>query len=185
MNLRGVAKQAQASAAFQFSPNFGAFFKGEVRRIPILRCWMNCSGLDSSPIHSVPLLCHVGKTIGDTRGGPGMRRRGLGAACVVLLLLGVGVLVVGAGFAKDDDAVAKCSEATLHGTYLVAHNGFEIQGNDKVPFAVAGYEVYDGSGKVNGVYTVNSNGQVFPFKPKGSYTVNPNCTGSNALKTDG
>jgi hypothetical protein len=104
---------------------------------------------------------------------------------VVLLLLGVGVLIVGAGFAKDDDAVAKCSEATLHGTYLVAHNGFEIQGNDKVPFAVAGYEVYDGSGKVNGVYTVNSNGQVFPFKPKGSYTVNPNCTGSNALKTDG
>ena len=43
-----------------------------------------------------------------------MRRRGLWAACVVLLV-GVGVLLVGTGFAKDENANdknaagAKCS----------------------------------------------------------------------------
>ena len=39
----------------------------ELRRIPILRGWMNSSGQDSSPIHSGLLQCRVGKTIGDTR----------------------------------------------------------------------------------------------------------------------
>ena len=57
-----------------------------------------------------------------------MRRRGLWAACVVLLA-GMGVLAAG-GFAKDDNTVAKCSEATLHGTYLYADHGFDITGDD-------------------------------------------------------
>jgi hypothetical protein len=117
-----------------------------------------------------------------------MNRRGLWAACVVLILLvGAGVLTVGAGYAKDeDDAGAKCSEATLHGTYLVAHDGFDISGNEKVPFAVAGQEVYDGNGKVDAVYTGNFGGMVDRrFEAQGTYTVNPNCTGANTLKTDG
>jgi hypothetical protein len=45
-----------------------------------------------------------------------MKRRGLLAACVVLILLvGAGVLTVGAGYAKDEDAGEKCSEATMKG----------------------------------------------------------------------
>jgi hypothetical protein len=55
----------------------------------------------------------------------------------------VGVLAVGTEFAKDENAKdeddgAKCSEATLHGMYLVAQNG-EFTGSQG-PFAVAGYE---------------------------------------------
>src|SRR5215211_8430178 len=98
------------------------------------------SGLcrNSSPIHSGLLQCPVGKTIGDAR-RTRVRRRGLWAAYVVLLL-GVGVLVVGigAGFAKDEDTAGakKCSEATLEGTYLFAFDGVEIKGNDdQAPFA--------------------------------------------------
>src|SRR5687767_10764712 len=77
-----------------------------------------CSSQDSSPIHSGLLQCLVGKTIGDAR-RTRVRRRGLWAACVALLL-GVGVLLVGIGTGsakdegdKDEDAGAKCSEATL------------------------------------------------------------------------
>src|SRR5919112_6186996 len=85
-----------------------------------------------------------------------MNRKGLWAACVVLILLLVGagaLTTVGAGYAKDEDtARAKCSEATLEGTYLFAFDGVEIKGNnDRAPFAIAGYAVFDGNGKEESV----------------------------------
>jgi hypothetical protein len=44
---------------------------------------------------------------------------------VAVLMLGV--LAAGAGYANiSEDAGAKCSEATLHGRYLFAFNGFNI-----------------------------------------------------------
>jgi hypothetical protein len=130
----------------------------------------------------------------DTRGGglERMNRRGLWAAGVVLILLvvGAGVLSVGTGYAKDEnakdgDAGAKCSEATLDGTYLFAYDGFEIKGNEKVPFASAGYEVYDGNGNVKGVASTNVNGKVTRNEPfSGTYTVKADCTGTSTY-TDG
>ena len=115
-----------------------------------------------------------------------MNRRGLWAACVVLILLGVGagVLTGGKGYSKDEkaqygDAGAKCSEATLHGTYLFAQNGVEIKGNDQRPFALAGYDVFDGNGEVRGVSSGNFGGEVFRKEPfTGTYTVKANCTGT-------
>jgi hypothetical protein len=90
-----------------------------------------------------------------------MRRRGLWVACVVLLV-GVGVLAVGAGYANDEGAAgAKCSEATLHGRYLLAYDGFEIEGPDQGPFAVAGHAVFDGNGNVDQVFSSNFNGKFF------------------------
>jgi hypothetical protein len=110
-----------------------------------------------------------------------MQRRGLWAAGVVLLLvIGiVAVLAVGTGFAKDEDNGAKCSEATLRGTYLFAVDGFDIKENDRVPFAVAGYEVYDGNGKREGVASGNVLGEVFRNERfSGTYTVEADCTGT-------
>src|ERR671910_3236507 len=51
----------------------------ELRRIPILRGWMNSSGQDSSPIHSGLLLCLVGKTIGDMRRTRDETKRAMGS----------------------------------------------------------------------------------------------------------
>jgi hypothetical protein len=91
-----------------------------------------------------------------------MKPRGLWAACVLLLAVGfVGVLAIGAGNAKEENASgAKCSEATLHGTYLFAYDGFVIKDNEKVPFASSGYEVFDGNGHVKGVTSTNVNGKI-------------------------
>jgi hypothetical protein len=113
-----------------------------------------------------------------------MNRTGLGAACVVLILLLVGagaLTTVGAGYAKDEDTSrAKCSEATLHGTYPFAFDGVEITGdNEQVPFAIAGYAVFDGNGKEKGVASSNFNGKVTRNESvSGTYTVKGDCTGT-------
>jgi hypothetical protein len=122
-----------------------------------------------------------------------MKRSGIWAAGVVLVLLvvGAGVLAGRAGYAEDngdngdENAVAKCSEATLRGRYLFAYDGVEIGGNNQIPFAVAGSEVRDGKGNIKGVASGNFGGEVFRNEPfSGTYTVNADCTGTNTF-TDG
>jgi hypothetical protein len=107
-------------------------------------------------------------------------KRYVAALLMVLGVLGVvGVWAVGAGYAKDENAAsgAKCSEATLDGTYLFAEDGFFLTDNDQVPFALAGYQVYNGNGKVRGVQSGNFGGDVFRKEPfTGTYTVKADCT---------
>src|SRR5688572_10909947 len=113
--------------------------------------------------------------------------RYLAALLVVLALVGLlGVLALGTGFANDEKATgAKCSEATLHGTYLFAQNGVEIKGNDQRPFAIAGHDVFDGNGEVKGLASGNFNGQTFRNESgSGTYSVKANCTGTFTF-TDG
>ena len=113
-----------------------------------------------------------------------MNRRGLWAGGVALILLVVGaaalLTTVGAGYAKDENASrAKCSRATLEGTYLFAQNGVEIKGDEQRPFAFAGYDVFDGNGEVKGVDSGNFNGEVFRNERfTGTYSVKANCTGT-------
>ena len=113
-----------------------------------------------------------------------MNRRGLWAAGVVLILLvvvGAGVLTVGKGHAQNENASsrAKCSEATLDGTYLFAYDGVEIKGDAQVPFAYAGYDVYDGNGKVKDVFSANINGKITRNETdSGTYSVKGDCTGT-------
>ena len=118
-----------------------------------------------------------------------MKRKGLWAGGVALILLVVGaaaLTTVGAGYAKDENASsrAKCSKATLKGTYLFAFNGVELKGNsDQRPFAIAGYDVFDGNGEVKGVDSGNFNGEVFRNdRFSGTYTVKANCTGTVAYR---
>jgi hypothetical protein len=107
-------------------------------------------------------------------------KRYLAALLVVVGVVGllVGVLAAGRGFAEDENASrAKCSDATLHGTYLFAQDGVEIKGNDQVPFALAGYEFFDGNGHVNTVFSGNLNGEIIRNETlSGTYSVKADCT---------
>jgi hypothetical protein len=104
---------------------------------------------------------------------------------VVLLLGVVGVLAVEAGYAQDEAAGAKCSKATLDGRYLFAEEGVILTGNDQVPFALAGYQEYNGNGKVEGVQSGNFGGEVVRNERfAGTYTVKANCT-ATVTYTDG
>jgi hypothetical protein len=108
-------------------------------------------------------------------------KRYLAALFVVLGVVGlVGVLAVGRGSADEEKAAgAKCSEATLLGTYLFAQNGVEIKGDEQRPFAIAGYDVFDGQGEVKGLASGNFNGKITRKEPlPGTYSVKANCTGT-------
>jgi hypothetical protein len=98
-----------------------------------------------------------------------MNRKGLWAGGVALILLVVGaaaLTTVGAGYAKDENASgAKCSVATLHGTYVFAQNGVQIKGTDQRPFAIAGYDVFNGNGEVKGHASANFNGKITRNEP--------------------
>ena len=115
-------------------------------------------------------------------------RRILSLVVVALVMVAMVLVVAMPALtdAKDENAAgAKCSEATLDGTYLFAYDGFVIKGNEKVPFASSGYEVYDGNGHVKGVATTNENGKVTRKEPfSGTYTVKADCTGTSTY-TDG
>src|SRR5215218_8695620 len=110
-------------------------------------------------------------TWGPTKqGGTELMKRYVAALLVVLGVVGlVGVLAGGAGYAEDNGdengdenaSRAKCSEATLDGTYLFAHDGVVISGKDQGPFTIAGYEQFDGNGKVKAVISANFNGMLF------------------------
>ena len=116
-------------------------------------------------------------------------KRYVAALLVVLGLVGVaGVLAaVGTGFAKNENAAgAKCSKATLDGQYLFAQDGVQIKGGDQVPFAIAGYEQFDGNGKVKVVASANFNGGVARNVVfTGTYTVKANCTGTTTANIPG
>ena len=117
-----------------------------------------------------------------------MKRSGIWAAGVVLVLLvvGAGVLAGGAGYAEDngdngdENAMAKCSKDTLQGTYLFAHDGVVTEGPGKGPFAQAGYDVFDGNGKVDTVFSANFPGKIYHMEhaPTSTYTVKADCTGT-------
>ncbi len=110
------------------------------------------------------------------------------AALLVVLLVGVvGVLAIEAGYAKDENedenAEARCSEATLEGRYLYAFDGHITKGKDRGPFAVAGYQVFDGNGKSKGVSSFSVNGKITENEPFSStYKVKADCTGTQVVE---
>jgi hypothetical protein len=125
--------------------------------------------------------------VGATQRGLREKRRLRMKRSIVVLTVAtlmLGVLAVGAGYAKDDDAgAAKCSEATLHGRYVFAFDGVEINGKNQVPFAVAGYEVFNGNGHARGVSSFSVNGKITSMEPfSATYTVKADCTGTTTVE---
>ncbi len=83
--------------------------------------------------------------------------------------------------AKADDK--GCSNATLRGTYAYTSTGSiaappEIAG----PIAEVGTQVFDGQGGTTATATISANGNMQPLTIVGTYTVNPDCTGTAALQ---
>jgi len=83
--------------------------------------------------------------------------------------------------AKADDK--GCSNATLQGTFAYTSTGFitappAIAG----PFAETGKQTFDGRGGTTAAVTLSQNGNILPVTITGTYTVNPDCTGTMTLQ---
>jgi hypothetical protein len=108
-------------------------------------------------------------------------RKNLG---VFALLLPLAMAVAGTANAAEV-AAAKCSAATLQGTYLYSYTGSVVSEKDRGPFAYAGHEVYDGRGHVSGVSTSSTNGKIVRrARSTGTYKVFADCSGTLTY-TDG
>jgi hypothetical protein len=95
-------------------------------------------------------------------------------AAVTALALGL------APAAKADDK--GCSNATLIGTFGFTSSGF-ITAPPAVagPFAGVGTQAFDGNGTTTATATQSQNGNIRQVTITGTYTVNPDCTGTLTL----
>jgi hypothetical protein len=72
-----------------------------------------------------------------------------------------------------------CSNSTLNGTFGFSFSGAAVIGRfEGKPGAVVGLMTFDGQGHVTAVVTANANGTVLRRDTQGTYSVNPDCTGS-------
>jgi len=72
-----------------------------------------------------------------------------------------------------------CSNATFNGTFFYFLNGTVTSGGQSVPYAEFGKFVVDGMGHFSGgPDSASTNGQQTIFSANGTYTVQPNCSGS-------
>jgi hypothetical protein len=90
------------------------------------------------------------------------------------------VTALALGVAPTANAHEKgCSNATLKGTFAHNGTGFITAPADQAgPFAHVGTETFDGNGGFTGNGTVSVNGNIVPVTETGTYTVNPDCTGT-------
>jgi hypothetical protein len=96
------------------------------------------------------------------------------------MLLALGLLIGGAGHPKPAASDNPCSLKTLKGTYLYHCAGVRLE-NDDPPahFAFAGKDQYHGDGAMSGVYSFTDKTNILHHVSyTGTYTVNPDCTGS-------
>lgn len=78
---------------------------------------------------------------------------------------------------QEDDK--ECSNATLNGTFAFTSTGFITAPPPLAgPFAIVGAQTFDGHGALTATATVSQNGNIIPVTVAGTYTVNPNCTGT-------
>ena len=83
--------------------------------------------------------------------------------------------------AKADDK--GCSNATLQGTFAYTSTGFITAPPAFAgPFAETGTQIFDGKGGTTAAVTLSQNGNILPVTITGTYTVNPDCTGTFTLK---
>jgi hypothetical protein len=98
-------------------------------------------------------------------------------ACALVSLVAA---VMTSGTARADGNVPTCGVSTLHGSYVFATHGWNIIGGVAQPKAIVEGIDFNGDGTlVSPFATVSVNGLILRFAGgTGSYTVNPDCTGT-------
>ena len=99
-----------------------------------------------------------------------------------LAIATVGALALGvAPTAKADDK--GCSNSSINGTFAVTTTGFAVAAPapEGPAFAQVSMQTFDGRGGTTNAGMSNVNGKVGQANNTGTYTVNPDCTGTFTL----
>lgn len=112
-------------------------------------------------------------------------KRVIAGAVAIGMLLAVGSLL-GAAPSQQGSQKKGCSLATMNGTYLFSQTGFQIVDGQQVPFVFTGLDRSNGDGTLTGVNSFSVNGEITRnVTYTGTYTLNPDCTGSSITIDDG
>ncbi len=82
------------------------------------------------------------------------------------------------GHIAQAGAEDRCSNRSWHGSFGFTLRGWRIGGSDPGPRAAAGRLTADGSGNLAGTETRSRSGLILRGTFVGTYSVNPDCTGS-------
>jgi hypothetical protein len=107
-----------------------------------------------------------------------------------LTILSFALLLAGlVSAAHAQNGTTSCSLSTLKGNYSVQGQGMVVAQfpgfpAPPFPFAEVAIDFIDGAGNITGKFTLNADGVVVSGTVKGTYTMNPDCTGTFSLLTD-
>ena len=98
------------------------------------------------------------------------------------IVLGCVLLLSTEGYSQSTPQAA-CSLATLKGNYGFRSSGFNTENpGEFFPTASVAMFTYDGAGNVSGIVYFKAPPGFLKVTTKGTYKVNPNCTGSITQK---
>ena len=105
----------------------------------------------------------------------------------VALLLAGSMVCAQSVLAQEESAkVKECSNATLWGSFGYTSTGTLLDSYVPAPYAgpfgEVGRETFDGKGHTSAAALTSSNGNIQPVTIEGTYTVNPDCTGTMTVK---
>jgi hypothetical protein len=107
-------------------------------------------------------------------------KRTIARMTLVIIFAIVFVLGIVPGAQAGEDK--GCSNATLHGSFGYTATGTLLPAAAPAPFAgpfgEIGRQTFDGNGNTAATATINANGNIINATIQGTYTVNPDCTGS-------
>jgi hypothetical protein len=96
------------------------------------------------------------------------------------------VTVFAIGMAPTSKGADKgCSNVSLNTTFAYKSVGSLVAPPEVAgPYAEVGTETFDGAGGITGTAMLSQNGNIIPVTIKGTYKVNPDCTGTFAVEID-
>jgi hypothetical protein len=106
--------------------------------------------------------------------------------CQVACLLAGSMFYAQSVVAQEQSSkVKECSKATLQGSFGYTSTGTLLATYapppSAGPFAEVGRQTFDGKGNTDATATLSANGNISKATIEGTYTVNPDCTGSMTL----
>jgi len=108
-----------------------------------------------------------------------MKRNAIGKAWTLAAVTALALALAPVARAEGNP----CSKATLHGTFSQRGTGVIIAPPSIAgPMANVGTLTFDGNGAVTGTVVNSLNGTTVPATEKGTYHVNPDCTGTYTVQ---